>query len=259
MQESLSSDTTSLQNENEITEPKKMLPASEEKPNSTSIFPQSSKASTVQSVGKFHKNFYLLDEEYPLNMSKSLEEITEQDNVNTICRMQVEDEGVEFKSSVNETKSSNDTILSTASTSEDPVSLTLLVPKIDSLEEETEVQSIQFENAYKASPSSSHKQEENYTQNTLNVISPFPAHIPSKLKFNRKTSIAKYTIDDPVISNNRLLVEEEEVSLLDESEITATQLSRVSESTPKHIKEKIEQANQQLFMDTEQPNIPKNK
>lgn len=83
---------------------------------------------------------------------------------------------------------------------------------------------------------------------TSDVRPSIPVHKPEKLKFNPIASTAKYLVDD---TKGKERVQEDEENLRDDSEITATQLSRVSKKnrTRKRIKKKIEEANQELFRD----------
>lgn len=88
-------------------------------------------------------------------------------------------------------------------------------------------------------------------QEVQEVHSPIPVHEPGKLKFNPVASTATY-VADATIGSEKFLLQKQEEDLRDTSEITATQLSRVSNTKQrsKDTKERIQQANKELFRDS---------
>lgn len=237
---------------------------------------------------QYYDQYNLLENEHPLEVSDSsassnISEITEQTKLGTICRIP----NTETAESLLKRKKQSSTIID-----HDPFELTLFQPtqrsssesiKVTPFDSETEMRNIDFE-LFKESDKinstygyeAAHKMYDSDDQlfmrenerlkinkqrhrvnqdlqnaNTSDGHSNIPIRQPVKLKFNPKTSAA-------YVANNRkknatMQLQEEEGELHYESEITATQLSRVSNKKRirKIIKEKIEQANQELYEDKE--------
>lgn len=215
-------------------------------------------------VDKFLYDFRLLEEDHPLMEAPvtitdclSTVDVTEFGNINSICRVpHSKASSVILGLTKSNTQPSAANVTGVARTTtdtnkEDPFALTLFLPPSQSTE--TEIQIIEFDPdnvTYTVLDSDEElllsKQTSSEVNSAPGPSGHIPIHQPSKLKFNPKISAAKETAP--------LLLVEEEGVLQDTSEINATKLSRVSTAkrNSRKVKQKIEQANENLFKDDKQ-------
>lgn len=299
--------------------PKRSLPSKDKNSNKASVSSNSllsrysssshSNKKGQDIINNFTENFYLLEEEFPLELQES--EALPSTLLNTFPSIRKIPKA-EIVDNSRESVEQHDSIAiashySVASTSthflecNDPFELTLFLPshsylpEVSASDPETEIQTVNLE-AFQES----YRNKRTGTEDVLVSRSPYrksapntnainnfkekgscigekrksfnggkegekgkvtpqrctsiPIHKPRKLKFNPKTAAARY-VSDNIANNDRLSLDDEE-DLIDYSEITATQLSRVSNTrqVPKHVKDKIVQANQELFKQQQRKN-----